>query len=505
MQKIKVIERCAPDGMASSASGNPVEFLSNSQTSGNTKRKPSGIVLYDKRYTFDEFLSDHSRLLTIELTRKCNLRCEYCGFGKHYTRYRSHSAESVPREIAEKAIADHLNKKKSGRTVAFYGGEPLLEFALLEYLVLFAKKFSKDAAMPMPSFSITTNGTLLTEDIIHFLVEHDFSVLLSIDGDRETHNRFRLFQCDGRGSFDVVEENLWRFVELYPDYLKRGLSVTTTACTNFRKTNEFLKDVTLFYPSIIINGTNPFLGVNYPIDAVACERAGCARLESASRNAVPDFLDWTNERIEKMQECLNDFKATLLRSWQQACDEWPFFYPNHLQRMLRIHERKVTRSSYGKLACACLPGAVRLFCDIDGNYYPCERVETSNTNLCIGNVWTGIDAGKVRSMIDYMIDVTNCEDCTGKHLCSICPSSMTNNHLEELCDAEILRHCYDHPRAVMTNLIDYTTIMEVYPSKLDAILESNSHVASEILQDDWVSDLQFCMSSRHNDVCESNI
>jgi hypothetical protein len=132
-------------------------------------------------------------------------------------------------------------------------------------------------------------------------------------------------------------------------------------------------------------------------------------------------------------------------------------------------------------------------------YYPCERVETSNANLCIGNVWTGIDAHRVKSIIDYMIDVTNCVDCTGKHLCSLCPSSITKNDIDELCDVEIQRHCCEHARSVEANLIDYTTIMEMYPHKLDSIIESNNHIMNEVLRDDWVSDLYFCMAERHHE------
>jgi hypothetical protein len=126
---------------------------------------------------------------------------------------------------------------------------------------------------------------------------------------------------DGLGSFDIVEENLWRFIKLYPDYLQRGLSVTTTANTDFRKTNDFLKDFSLYYPSMVINSVNSFLGVNHVMDTVACERTGCGCLESDVRNEVPDFLDWTNEQIEKLHACLSDYKTTLLCSWERGASE----------------------------------------------------------------------------------------------------------------------------------------------------------------------------------------
>jgi uncharacterized protein len=203
--------------------------------------KTTGLLHDQKRYTFDEFLNTFSRMLTLELTQKCNLDCSYCIFGNAYHRHHSRTLDSISLEIAELAIKYHLDKYQSGRTITFYGGEPLLEFELLRHLVLYAEQYCQDIGKDRPMFGLTTNGTLLNDEIIHFFVEHSFHVLISVDGDRESHDKYRLYKCSKQGSFDTIEKNLCRFIELYPEYQKRGVIITLTASTNFYETNEFLK------------------------------------------------------------------------------------------------------------------------------------------------------------------------------------------------------------------------------------------------------------------------
>jgi sulfatase maturation enzyme AslB (radical SAM superfamily) len=72
--------------------------------------------------------------------------------------------------------------------INFYGGEPLLSFELIKKAVALLKKKNTDSGK-RGSFSITTNGTLLTKEIIQFLNENKFSVELSFDGLAQDVNR----------------------------------------------------------------------------------------------------------------------------------------------------------------------------------------------------------------------------------------------------------------------------------------------------------------------------
>ena len=107
-------------------------------------------------------------------------------------------------EVAESAI-DMLIKESAGRPaihVTFFGGETLMNFPLLRSSVEYAKRRSAETNKTV-EFSLTTNGTLLSEKIIDFLSEHKIGVTVSIDGDRELNDKMRVFH-DGRGSYDII-------------------------------------------------------------------------------------------------------------------------------------------------------------------------------------------------------------------------------------------------------------------------------------------------------------
>jgi len=143
--------------------------------------------------------------IVLNVTNQCNLACGYC---YEYSDDKISNTVGKPkymdREIAESAI-DMLIAESAERPsihVTFFGGETLLNFPLLRTSVDYAKRQSS-AAGKQVEFSLTTNATLLTEEMVEFFSEHRMGVTVSIDGDRELNDRMRVFH-DGRGSYDVI-------------------------------------------------------------------------------------------------------------------------------------------------------------------------------------------------------------------------------------------------------------------------------------------------------------
>lgn len=83
--------------------------------------------------------------------------------------------------------------------VVVHGGEPLL-YPDLDY---FFEELTRAVTSCTLLFSIQTNGTLLNETTLRILEKHDVHVGMSIDGNREVHNRTRKMR-DGSGSYDLV-------------------------------------------------------------------------------------------------------------------------------------------------------------------------------------------------------------------------------------------------------------------------------------------------------------
>jgi uncharacterized protein len=143
--------------------------------------------------------------IVLNTTNQCNLACGYC---YEYSGDKISSTEGKPKfmssPIAQAAI-DTLMKESVGRTalhVTFFGGETLLNYPLMKESVEYARA-QASAAGKTVDFSLTTNATLLTEEIADFLAENRIGVTVSIDGDKELHDRMRVFHS-GKGSYDVI-------------------------------------------------------------------------------------------------------------------------------------------------------------------------------------------------------------------------------------------------------------------------------------------------------------
>ena len=130
---------------------------------------------HDYEYVMDQIKND-LEMIQLELTENCNLRCGYCIYNKTYGEKRSHGRFNMTEQIARNSI-DYLKKHSKNRdsvSVTFYGGEPLLNFKMLQKTLHYTKKILKDKEL---RFSITTNGTLINKEIAEFLHKENFGVL----------------------------------------------------------------------------------------------------------------------------------------------------------------------------------------------------------------------------------------------------------------------------------------------------------------------------------------
>ena len=116
-------------------------------------------------------------------------------------------------------------------------------------------------------------------------------------------------------------------------------------------------------------------------------------------------------------------------------------------------------------------------------YYPCERVELRDS-FKIGDVWSGIDANKVSNMINYMSDVTECGNCVGKHLCSICPALISEKEPNCYNDVRIQEHCRGIHGDLSSKLQQYISLLETHPH----IFQDN---APDITELEWISNIYF--------------
>jgi len=167
------------------------------------------------------------RQLTFEITDACNLKCEYCGYGKFYEDYDSRKNKFLNIKAAKNLI-DYLvdlwnsNLNTSHEQIiyiSFYGGEPLLNMRFIKELISYINK--KKLNHNIIRFSLTTNCILLDKNI-DFLVKHNFNLLLSLDGN-QFNNSYRV-NTKGENSFDLIVKNIKFLKDKYPDFFENNVN-----------------------------------------------------------------------------------------------------------------------------------------------------------------------------------------------------------------------------------------------------------------------------------------
>ncbi len=150
--------------------------------------------------------------IILNVNTGCNLSCTYC-YKEDLTT--PSKGEVMSLETAKSSF-DMLLQQAHDRervNVVFFGGEPLSNFALIQQVVAYAVPCAKEKGKKV-DFSLTTNGTLLTEEIVHWLDAHAFGLTISMDGPKDLHDKNRK-TVGGKGTYDVVARKVRMLLQNY--------------------------------------------------------------------------------------------------------------------------------------------------------------------------------------------------------------------------------------------------------------------------------------------------
>lgn len=152
--------------------------------------------------------------ICLHVAHDCNLRCKYCFAG---TGAFGGSRKLMDFETGKRGI-DFVLESSGHRNhceVDFFGGEPLLNFNVVKDLVQYGRKAAAKQSKTI-QFTLTTNGVLLDEKVQEYLEQEKISVVLSLDGRPEVHDRMRPY-ADGRGSYAKVTPLIQQFANRRPE------------------------------------------------------------------------------------------------------------------------------------------------------------------------------------------------------------------------------------------------------------------------------------------------
>lgn len=309
--------------------------------------------------------------LTLCLTHQCNLRCRYCYAGRKY-----HSTMS--RATLERAVDIALDEaQRLGRhlDISFFGGEPLLEWELLQYGWQYATQKATNNKFRL-RFGLTTNGTLLSQEKSAWLVERDFLIGLSLDGSPAMHNTNRCY-ANGCGSHAQASRALRHLLQ-YP--AARFQIICVVDPHNHRHLCEGVRWLHRHKVGTI--------GLNFDY-----------------------WSQWSDAQFDSLAHHMQLLADQVLASyragtpWQVEC------FADKIRSYIAQPQHSCKR---------CQLGERELAVSVDGHFFPCSRLVGVGDDPAItfGDVHTGINRARQQFIIATRGNATpECRLCALRHRC----------------------------------------------------------------------------------------
>jgi uncharacterized protein len=224
--------------------------------------------------------------ITIFTTNNCNLQCTYCFEHADKTIH----VCNMKLDIFINTFTELFLNRGFARsvTISFFGGEPLLNFPFILKAVEYINNFGYTHDINF-NYSITTNGTILNDEIIHFLMDNHFQIMVSIDGTKTLHDKNRLFK-NGKGSYDTILENINKI----PSSVYKTARVSLT---NFEYSFEDIYNSLIrndrFDTVHILPVTNPYTEINHDTISKWFDNVSSLYLHHLHSGNIPAFSNFT--------------------------------------------------------------------------------------------------------------------------------------------------------------------------------------------------------------------
>lgn len=357
--------------------------------------------------------------LILQVTQQCNLRCEYCAYSGIYDGNRTHTTgKQMTFETAKKAIDFFFEHSTESTNVAigFYGGEPLLEFKLIQKCVDYINSIYEGKQL---KYSMTTNGTLLTGDIAKFVAENNFDIGISLDGSKKEHDISRKF-ANGKGSFDTVIQNLEELANTYPEYEKNHVNIFTTVnpymdlgCVlEYFSSSDIINDNSIMFNTMVptnLKSEIPYKESYYQVRSYEYIKGLFAMVGKLDQKYVSRLTSSSIDLAMRLKKSLH-FRSELE----------PVIHPGG----------------------PCQPGVLRLFVRYDGNFYPCERVNENLEYYRIGSLDEGFLLDRMKNLMNIgSLTEKECIECWNLRQCMMCTNEIEFEGNDKPCKKNKLKIC----------------------------------------------------------------
>lgn len=308
----------------------------------------------------------------LEVSNDCNLRCIYCyGQGGSY----GSSRQLMKEEVLIKSLEYCFQRFESNQNISiiFFGGEPLINYQLIIKAVDMINEFAEHNGNTV-SYGITTNGTILNDDIVKLFKRNKFKVTVSIDGGEIIQNKNRPFP-HGDGSFGLIKRNV-------NVMLQNNISLIA----RITLTKPYIKDLKKSVEDIWEMGIN-----NVTFETVSST-------ESELNLTEDDLVEFQHQLQSLTDITYNNIKNKGQRRLRKIIDYARDIHTVKLGQTCSYNsQRAVVISSCGEL-------------------YRCHRL-LERQGFCVGDVINGIKWEKYISDGNLERD---CKSCWAKNICTRC-------------------------------------------------------------------------------------
>lgn len=317
------------------------------------------------------------KALCLHVAHTCNLNCSYCFASQG--RYEGERA-LMSFEVGKRAMDFLIENSGTRRNleVDFFGGEPLMNFDVVKRLVAYARSVEKERGKHF-RFTLTTNGVLIDDDVIDFANREMSNVVLSLDGRKEVHDRYRVDYA-GNGSWEKIVPKFQKLVQARQgkNYYMRG---------TFTHANpDFLKDIQTMLD----------LGfTELSMEPVVAASGDPAALTEADKEIVM-------QQYEEMARLM----------LQRDKEGRPFTFYHYMIDL------KGGPCIYKRIS-GCGSGTEYMAVTPWGDLYPCHQF-VGDEKFKLGNIWDGVENHAVQAEFAgcNVYAREECRDCWARLYCS---------------------------------------------------------------------------------------
>ena len=321
---------------------------------------------------------DYIKAVCLNIIHGCNLRCKYCFADEG--EYHGHKGV-MDIDTAKKAI-DYVVKRSGPRRnieIDLFGGEPTMIMDTIKEIIAYAREHEKEWKKNI-RFTMTTNATLLNDEMMEFMDKEMGNIILSLDGRKEVNDNVRI-KVDGSGSYDDILPNIKKMIDKRTEgkmYFVRG--------TFTRANTDFYEDV----KAMVNEGFREI-----SIEPVVLENGHPLALREEDLSTIFDNYDKLYEEMRRRKV---------------EGDEFKFYHFNiDLQGGPCVYKR----------ISGCGAGFEYVAITPQGEVYPCHQF-VGKEEYKLGSIWDDTyddELGK-KFKKAHIYNKPKCKDCWARFYCS---------------------------------------------------------------------------------------